>query len=127
MTREQVQNFLPIMKAYAEGRTVQVQSSEGWVDIVEPAWGMWEGRYREYRVKPEPRYVRYTYETFMRAKGWEGPLVNINNPQSHFIITEWKSDGVRLINYWCSWEHLFLNFKHIDGTPCGTIETGGIM
>jgi len=61
MTPERAQKLLPIIRAYAEGKTIQIQypNSEEWKNISEPDWvcGC------EYRIAPEPKIIyvnRYT-------------------------------------------------------------------
>lgn len=55
MTREEAKELLPIIKAFAEGKTLQYYSEEnGWIDWInfvnfnEPS--------SKYRIKPEPKY-----------------------------------------------------------------------
>ena len=53
MTREEAKEMLPIIQAYAEGKTIQYRNIEGeWEDIEEPSFS----EYIEYRIKPEPKY-----------------------------------------------------------------------
>lgn len=64
MDREQAVKYLPIIQAFAEGKTVQHLKQDGtWKDIDNP------GFYRNnaYRIKPEPRKVwiaEYTNGSF---------------------------------------------------------------
>ncbi len=53
MTREQAKKNLPIIQAFAEGKTVQISTLKGWVDSDDPQF---RAGY-EYRVKPEPRII----------------------------------------------------------------------
>ena len=53
MTREEVKKMLPIMQAYAEGRTIQFFDGGKWLDLCESDF--YESPER-YRIKPEPRY-----------------------------------------------------------------------
>jgi hypothetical protein len=57
MTREQVKAALPILQAFAEGKTVQFRPSddEDWRDCVELAFGPLLRSPHCYRIKPEPR------------------------------------------------------------------------
>lgn len=50
MTREQAKELLPVLQAYAEGKTVQMKNFGGdWMDCEFCLTG------NEWRVKPEPR------------------------------------------------------------------------
>ena len=33
MTREEAKNLLPIIQAFAEGKTIQYEASDGWIDL----------------------------------------------------------------------------------------------
>ena len=53
MTREQVKKLLPIMQAYAEGKTIQFLNGGKWYDVYDTDF------YQSpdvYRIKPEPKY-----------------------------------------------------------------------
>ena len=54
MAREQVKQILPLLQAYAEGKTVQIKEDNGWVDLDELSFA--EPLLDSYRVKPEPTY-----------------------------------------------------------------------
>ena len=49
MTREEAKEWLPIIQAFAEGKTIQFRER----DIEEPSF---DGCINEYRIKPEPKY-----------------------------------------------------------------------
>lgn len=53
MTREQAKELLPVIQAFAEGKTVQFRFSDGtWVDCRQLDFS---GPQLNYRIKPEPR------------------------------------------------------------------------
>ena len=54
MTREEVKKILPIIQAYAEGKTVQMRLGNGWADLVESDFGL---NSNQYRIKPEPMEI----------------------------------------------------------------------
>ena len=53
LTREEAKELLPIMQAYAEGRTIQFLDGGKWFDLYESDF--YESPER-YRIKPEPKY-----------------------------------------------------------------------
>ena len=54
MTRENAKALLPIIKAYAEGKVIQIINPSGeWIDSNEPLFNC---DYSIYRIKPEPKY-----------------------------------------------------------------------
>lgn len=52
MTKERAKELLPIITAFAEGKTIQATHGEDWKDIDCPNW---EATGARWRVKPEPR------------------------------------------------------------------------
>ena len=53
MTREEAKELLPIMQAYAEGRTIQFLDGGKWADVYETDFYQSPGKYR---IKQEPKY-----------------------------------------------------------------------
>ena len=53
MTREQVKKLLPIMQAYAEGKTIQFLNGGKWYDVYDTDFYQSPDKYR---IKPEPNY-----------------------------------------------------------------------
>lgn len=53
MTREKVKKLLPIMQAYAEGKTIQFLNEGKWDDIYETDFYQSPDKFR---IKPEPKY-----------------------------------------------------------------------
>ena len=53
MTREEAKEMLPIIQAYAEGKTIQFLDGGKWLDLYETDFYKSPDRYR---IKPEPRY-----------------------------------------------------------------------
>ena len=50
MTRERAKELLPILKAYAEGKTIQCKMGDGWYDLSDPNFAGFDVKL--YRVKP---------------------------------------------------------------------------
>lgn len=54
MNRQQAKDLLPIIQAFAEGKTVQFKNSfEDWIDCDNI---MYNWPPKDYRIKPEPKY-----------------------------------------------------------------------
>ena len=54
MTREEVKEMLPIIQAFAEGKTIEFFNHEGkWQEVVDAEFAYATSRYR---IKPEPKY-----------------------------------------------------------------------
>lgn len=62
MNREEAKQLLPIIQAFAEGKTIQYGSADGthWADVEEPSFGArtdWK-----YRIKPEPKLRAWLWD-----------------------------------------------------------------
>ena len=55
MTREEAKELLPIIQAWAEGKTIEIGDNMGWKDLIveSPHFGC---KPSCYRIKPEPKY-----------------------------------------------------------------------
>lgn len=53
MTRKEAKEMLPVIQAYAEGKTIQFLDGGKWLDVYETDFH--ESTYK-YRIKPEPKY-----------------------------------------------------------------------
>ena len=59
MTREETKRLLPIIQAFADGKTIETQDTNGvWQAENDPSWIWW----RSYRIKPETKRVPLTQE-----------------------------------------------------------------
>lgn len=58
MNREQAKELLPIIQAFAEGKTIEIRSNSKynpgeWIETATPTFDI---KSHEYRIKPEPKY-----------------------------------------------------------------------
>ena len=116
MTRENIKIHCEQILAFKNGKTIQVKSlSTGiWHDTNEPSFDIMY----EYRVKPEPKLVPFTY---LDAKDLIGKAVIRKTDKCvRFIgaITEndiMLSDGTHLISF----RNLLDCYLFLDGSPIG--------
>lgn len=52
MNKNTAKDYLPLVQALADGKTIQLQSGNSWLDIEETKFNYDPS---EYRIKPEPR------------------------------------------------------------------------
>ena len=124
MTREEVKEMLPVLQAFAEGKTIESRCIKGdkslWYDDEDPSFD----NDFEYRIKPEPKY-----RPFANAEEcW-------NEMQKHqpFGWLKTKDKGIRLcisglnqksaftqVGY--KYDEAFDEFIFDDGIPFGVKE-----
>lgn len=88
MTREHAAQLLPLIQAYAEGKTIQGEQSTGrWVDLDEPSFQP----VTQYRIKPTPRTVPWDCPEDVPPVCW---LRSINGNFGHYLVTFVDYGGV---------------------------------
>lgn len=131
MTREEAKELLPIMQAYAEGRTIQFLDGGKWLDLCESDF--YESPER-YRIKPEPKYrpfktkeecwnemqkhqpfgwVKSKYKGYFHLIG----LVRFESEFEDVVITFATSENLAR-----SPHSIYENYIFADGTPFGIKE-----
>ena len=127
MNRQQAKELLPIIKAYAEGRTVQYYyEGEGWVDVKPNEVADFSDNPSKYRIKTGPKYRPFKnqnecWEEMQKHKpfGWIKDIIsnhNVIHIQKEGITTH---NGTSNVNF--SFRNAF-NMKFADGTPFGIKE-----
>ena len=130
MTREEAKRMLPIIQAYAEGKTIQYKHITGWENIEFPAF---YGDPSEYRIKPEPKYRPFKSQEecwqemlnhqlfgWIKQKENEGKIVHIGyifEVMNQVLITLSSDVG----NVTTS-SYLFRAYTFADGSPFGIKE-----
>lgn len=120
MDRKGAKKHLEVIKAFAEGKTIEYydDGKEEWVIIQNPGFIT---DYK-YRVKPEPSIRPYkSKEEFLHAFKEHGPFININN--RFCSIIELGDFSVVTKSYTLTFESLLSrNIRWCDGTKCCIIE-----
>lgn len=129
MDKEQAKELWPIIKAFAEGKQIEIKSKvEGsyWNILEEDDMQYIDFKKCDLRIKPEPKYrpfkdAKECFEEMQKHKpyGWvkdASKMYNITIIRDDGIIVNTSIDG-GLYNFESS-----LNLKFADGTPFGIIE-----
>ena len=114
MTREEVKEMLPIIQAFAEGKTIEVfNASNTWEEIEDPLFC--KGT-KYYRIKPEQKYrpFKSKEECWLEMQkhqpfGW----IKVKKG-GYFCFTMVLDD--------CSYDDLFKTSTFADGTAFGIKE-----
>ena len=64
MTREEAKNLLPIIQAFAEGKTIQLFTNGIWEGAENPSFE----ELSRYRIKPEPKYRPFKSQEECRSE-----------------------------------------------------------
>ena len=126
MTREEVKEMLPVLQAYAEGKTIESRCIKGdkslWYDDEDPSFD----NDLEYRIKPQTNYRQFKdaeecWQEMQKHKpfGW----VKWNDVRYNIYVV--SSTSVCLINGNCEnmdFAYAYQKLTFSDGTPFGVKE-----
>ena len=119
MTREEAKELLPIMQAFAEGKTIQVWANDTWQDEEYPSFG----ELSLFRIKPEPKYrpfrnVEECWQEMQKHQpfGW----LKDTDTGGYIIISELDDEDI-VISLNNGWDYagLMKCYTFADGTPFG--------
>lgn len=137
MTREEAKELLPIIQAFAEGKTIEHKgkgSSFNWEEVIEPIFNL---HMSEYRIKPEPKYrpfkdVEECWQEMLKHQpfGWvkekgDEPsyelLANVSeNDEAPISFAVHGSVGMGIIDRpSIEFNGMFNTFTFADGAPFG--------
>ena len=125
MTREEAKELLPIIQAYAEGKTIEFlrKSLTGatWTELDDPDF-TWNAN--NYRIKPESKYRPFkTKEECWNEILKHHPFGWITGKTEHLSITSVSDVHIRLCdNVYFTFEYAFNEYTFADGTPFGINE-----
>lgn len=124
MTRKEAKELLPIIQAWAEGKTIQYKLKGGWQDMDNPSFNDLPS---EYRIKPEPTYRPFKSQEecwnemhkhpdfgWVRSKQW-GSYALLGNISKVIIRStdECHKDSM---------DYIYEAYTFTDGTPFGVKE-----
>ena len=117
MTREQAKRWLPVITAFAEGKTIQLRECQNNWDDLTCGDVKFDGT--EYRVKPKQK---------LRAWNVNDDILGMKvcykkNKNMQSLIAA-KDDNYIAIAAHCfvTYEKLLTDYEQLDGSPCGVME-----
>lgn len=131
MTREEVKAKLPIIKAFAEGKTIQIwnESKSKWVDLDEASFSASPDKYR---IKPKPKYRPFKnreecWQEMQKHQpfGWIICKTIGNYYNIEFLYSNKDNKygvGLNLYAVSIDFETMFEGYNFADGTPFGIKE-----
>lgn len=124
MTKDQAKLFLPIITAFAEGKTIQMKGADDkWQVSVNPGFTR---NPKNYRIKPELKYRPFKNSEECWAEmqkhqpfGW----IKFKNGESGYIHFETiRNDGIYFNSISMNFEESLDYYTFIDGSPFGVKE-----
>lgn len=124
MNRKEAAELLPIIKAFSEGRVIQMKTvDKGWQDIY---FASFDSNPKEYRIKPESKYRPFAnaeecWQEMLKHQpfGW----VKCKEDGSLGLITLIISEASIYVNgIGSNSERTMRGFTFADGTPFGILE-----
>ena len=125
MTREEAKRMLPIIQAYADGKTIEILDfNDKWKEV---DYLHFKLAYNCYRIKPEPKYRPFkTQEECWNEMLKHQPFGWIKYSNFSCIIQNISFNGITVIKeqeiHYLNFEEHFMNIKFADGTPFGIKE-----
>ena len=122
MTQKRAEELWPIIKAFAEGKTIQRGNSlletDGWRDIKEPFLHHFNINDNDpYRIKPTPTLRPWKPEEAV------GKIIKEKKTGHIGMVIEWhnqnKTFWVTALGNYHSANELLNNWEQLDGSPCG--------
>ena len=123
MTREEAKEMLPIIKAFAEGKTIQLFTNGIWEGAENPSFE----ELSRYRIKPEPKYRAFKDKEECWDEMHKHPDFGwVKYGESICSIQNIVSDNITITDYEELYsfdlKNSFRNLKFTDNTPFGIKE-----
>lgn len=132
MNRQQAKELLPIIQAFAEGKTIEIRSNSKynpgeWIETATPTFDI---KSHEYRIKPEPKYRSFANaeECWQEMKkhepfGW----VKYKEEKENYHILKITDSRISMIDVceevtFFDYNETFKQYTFADGTPFGIKE-----
>ena len=124
MTREEAKKLLPIMQAFAEGKTIEYRTNNrSWVDLLDNDIEI--NALFEYRIKPEPKYRPFrTQEECLNEMLKHQPLGWCRDKEGGalLIVTAICDQYIYFDGNPTEIDKTFGIYEFLDGTPFGIKE-----
>ena len=133
MTREEAKELLPIIQAFAEGKTIEIYDNREWRDLIVGSI-KFNCKPSCYRIKPEPKYRPFKTQeecwNEMQKHQPFGWLKSKKNGRFHCIGEVYWSDKFETVcivlstseSLSRSSDSVFDEYTFADGTPFGIRE-----
>lgn len=111
--------MIEVLQAFKDGKEIEFRSkvvSENFVVSTSPNWNF--GHY-DYRIKPQPEYVPFTWDC---RDLFRGKWVRWRFEDKEFTIDCIEERGLCFSGELFTWERLFKDLEFIDGSVFGKLK-----
>lgn len=130
MNRQQAKELLPIIQAFAEGKTIQYCCSNKngipqWTDVQFDEKVDFSDSPQRYRIKSEPKYRPFKdAEECWQEMLKHQPFGWIKASHGQFLIIKFRNNEIAFGTgeNWLRFKYVFDNYTFADGTPFGIKE-----
>ena len=129
MTREEAKELLPIMQAFADGKTIQIKKEGDWLEVGENTEVYFSESPSDYRIKPEQKYRPFrTQEECWNEMLKHQPFGSLKSKDDEYfciIGSVNKDDTITLAiepNTYYAYHYIFEHYIFSDETPFGIKE-----
>ena len=125
MNRKKATELWPIIKAFSEGRAIQVKDNNVWKDVDDNHNCVFLPEEYEYRIKPEPKYYPFANaEECWQEMQKHQPIGWVKRNGYYYNIVSTDITSVRIINnkgaiIIVSFSNLLSSYTFVDGTQFG--------
>lgn len=125
MTRDRIKELLPVITAFAEGKTIEIKNSKNeWNEIDDPYF---DGSPKEYRIKPVSEYRPFKnaeecWKEMQKRKCFGWVRFKNSTEDGYVHIETIRNNGVFFSSFRISFEDVLEYYTFIDGSPFGIKE-----
>ena len=124
MTREEAKELLPIMQAFAEGKTIQIKKEGDWFEVGENTEVYFSESPSDYRIKPQQKYRPFKTQEECWEEMHKHPDFGWVTDGYYKSTISVKSDSivVTISSLEYDFGKAYIHFTFADGTPFGIKE-----
>ena len=119
LDRNHWKKMLPFIRAFTEGKEIEIRICRKWAPLSFPTFD--DSNTEEYRIKPEPKYVPFTYETAL-ANSLQKKAIRYKGSTEVVTILAFNTEYVFILDFTRPYKYLLEHYEFLDGSPCGILE-----
>ena len=122
MTREEAKEMLPIIQAFAEGKTIQIKKEGDWLEVGENTEVYFSESPSDYRIKPELKYRPFKnqeecWDEMHKHPDFGWVVAKDSKIMYHIYVV--GTGYVLIVGMSICFSETFAEYEFTDGTPFG--------